>query len=238
MSEINGNTRATLTQVIQRALEKNAREMHVALPATVVTYKITSGKICADVQITIQYEDAGEYIDFPRINNVPVQLPSGNAGQAFLSMPIQAGDSGLLIACDYGIDGWKSTDGDEITEPSSIIRHSFSHAIFIPGVGTNVLAYSGINDDEILMKNTDGDITVDASGDINITGCDTGKYIKIGNTTTQNPVIASSLNVLMTAILTTINGTIPGVLSAWTNATTGYPTIVCNKIKIPPSTET
>lgn len=268
MSLNNENFKTTLLQIIQKALEKSAKNTSVALPATVINYKINGNKVCADLQIMIKYEDNSQYVDFPRVNNVPVQIISGSSGRAFLSMPIKPGDTGLVIACDLGIDNWKGSDGQSASEPSSLIMHSFSHAIFFPGIGTNITEYPGINTTDIKLVNEDGSIVIKSTDDFSIQNIDcsltmdndtikitntsggvellatngdiivkpstSGKYIKIGSYPQENPVIANELNILLSAIFTTINAVIPGVSAAWA---AGYPNIICKKIKIPPYTE-
>lgn len=73
----------------------------------------------------------GTYVmeELPIIPCVPVCVP--RSGAAMVSLPIAAGDTGLLIICGPAIGHWRVGDGD-VTDPGDLRRFHLSHAVFLP----------------------------------------------------------------------------------------------------------
>lgn len=96
--------------------------------------KITSfdaSKNTASVQISSQAQLAnGKIIDYPILEECPVFVLSG--GDAFISFPINAGDSCILLFNDRDFDKWFLTGETNI--PLSARAHSLSDAICLVGV--------------------------------------------------------------------------------------------------------
>lgn len=67
--------------------------------------------------------------DLPVVPSVPVCFP--RSGDAMVTLPIAAGDTGLLIVCGPAIGHWRVGDGD-VTDPGDLRRFHLSHAVFLP----------------------------------------------------------------------------------------------------------
>lgn len=126
-------TDTTLEEVLQEVLDVRLSDVHTALPGKVVRYD--AAKQVADVQPMVR--QAAEAPDgavvtraFPVLPSVPVVWPAG--GGFFLSLPLAAGDTGLLVFCELPIDRWRAT-GQE-SHPADVRRHHVTSAIFFPGL--------------------------------------------------------------------------------------------------------
>ena len=120
-----------LAAVISAAIETKMVDVHTSLPARVESYD--AGAQTADVKPMIRRVMRSQTMervaeDLPVIPTVPVLWPRG--GGAFLSLPLAAGDFGLLVLTEYSIDRFRSTGED--TDPGDERRHDLANAVFIP----------------------------------------------------------------------------------------------------------
>lgn len=119
---------------IIRAFDVRAQEeVYTALPAVVEKYDPTLNQV--DLKIAVKdvrrSEDGSPvYFEFPIIPNVPVNLPRG--GGMIISLPLQAGDSGLLVVSTLEVGGWELS-GEAPAEPLNVSRQSLSSCTFVPG---------------------------------------------------------------------------------------------------------
>ncbi len=148
----------TLAQVITDAMEQRLTEVHTAMPGSIVSYD--SAKQLAVVQPSIMRKyKTGEIISFPVIYNVPVAFP--RSGKAFLSLPLKAGDSVLLIFSERSLDIWLSGGGT--VDPQDVRKHHISDAIAYPGIypANNPFVGHATN---LLLGNDKAVISLDPSG--------------------------------------------------------------------------
>ncbi len=163
-------------------------------------------------------------VDYPVLTDVPVHFPSG--GGAILSMPIAAGDVGVLLFNDRDLDAWWQAGGANV--PNSGRLHSLSDAMFLPGLfaPSNPLPEGTTGDDVILtfggavIKITpagaisitavlgnnvtvlaDGTVQITGIGQVNVTALDVNK-IRINNGILS---LKTALDDLMTVLLAWIN---------------------------------
>jgi hypothetical protein len=241
MANYNKNKQFSLSQFIDKVIERQSKDIHTALPGKVVSYSISNGYLMADIQPLIKDEEDNIYEDFPTIPSVLVQMPAGLGGDAFINVPLSIGDNGLLIFCETGIDTWMNSNGSETVEPSQIIRHSLSNAVFMPGLTPTKVTYNNLSEDNIVINNDSGGVSVHSNGDVEVTDLATGKYIKLGNSPTDNPVNYSGLDTALSTLLALIDtqltalGQPGGIAASWNSTKAATKT---NKIKIPDSTET
>lgn len=119
----------TLADLVRRTQAATARTMRVAMPARVVDYD--SARSMVRVRIDQDEPDgAGGAISQPIVNEVPVSWP--RSGGAWMTFPISAGDTGLVVFADRDIGAWV-TDGARGL-PESDRLHAHNDAIFIPGI--------------------------------------------------------------------------------------------------------
>jgi len=119
--------------VLREILDARAAEIHTALPARVVSYD--AAKQVADLQPMVRdvartVEGALVARSFPTLPSVPVAFLRG--GGYYLTVPLEPGDTGMLIFSELPIDRWRST-GQE-AHPVNARRHGVGNAVFYPGV--------------------------------------------------------------------------------------------------------
>lgn len=114
-------------ELYKRMMQKTNEGLRVAMPARIEAYNpLTS---IADVLVAIpQLRGDGSTLDTPIIAEVPVLWMRG--GDSSITFPLNRGDQGLVIFCDYDIAKW-ATALDE-SAPQSLRRHNLTDAVFLP----------------------------------------------------------------------------------------------------------
>lgn len=147
-------TPTTLAEVIRAALEAQAADLHVSIPARVTRVDLAKGLL--DVQPLVQElveRDAGlESMSVPVIANVPVVWPG--AGGFRLTFPIAEGDTVLLIFSDRSLDQWLAKGGE--VDPRDPRRHALPDAIAIPGLRSFKDPWSGAAADGLTLGKDGG----------------------------------------------------------------------------------
>ena len=156
------DTSPGLASVIAEAIRTSLVDVHTALPGRVESYD--SSRQVADVKPMLRRVIRRENMDrvaeeLPVIPCVPVVWSRG--GGAFVSLPLAAGDSGLLVFSEYTLDRWRST-GDDV-DPGDERRHDLSGAVFVPGLFPSSETISDTSDSEVRIG-LDGDYVAAISG--------------------------------------------------------------------------
>lgn len=154
----------TMAKIIKDAVEQQLVDLHVSLPAKVISYD----GVRASVQPLLQrkYTD-GELVTLPVISNVPVIWPSTANAQVIL--PLKAEDTGTLLFSERSLDRWLVAGG--VVNPDDTRKFHLSDAQFIPGLRPFNIA-SDYDPDRIVIKNKDGRITVRDNGKFKIENTD------------------------------------------------------------------
>lgn len=123
----------TLPELVKKAIAGAMQDVHVALPGTVQRWDATAN--LADVQVAVKHplfdDDNGRtFEDMGVLLGVPVMWP--RAGGFILTMPLTAGDSGLLIFNSTAIGEWRSSG--QTSSPTDASRHSVGWPVFVPGL--------------------------------------------------------------------------------------------------------
>lgn len=124
-----------LAEVISGALSERLNNVHVALPAKVVSYDAAQNKISAQPLINQHYVDSDgndQSTPLPIVNEIPVIFPGSDGAR--IRFPITVGDTVLLIFCSASIDRWL-VRGDQV-DPEFDRRHDLNDAVAIPGLGS------------------------------------------------------------------------------------------------------
>ena len=156
-------------------------------------------------------------VDAPTITNVPVWTMQAEAGNAFIAMPLKAGDLGLIIFSERSIDTYLSSDGDKTIAPNDPRLHSFSDALFIPGLVPFSKAVKGIDDKAIHA----------GYGDIDLKLYDNGT-IQILNTANE---LISVLSELINNLITIPACAIPGFVNPALSAALGITKVKLDSFK-------
>lgn len=121
-------------QTLQASLDALKAEMHVAFPATVVSYDATERTV--DVRpglVRTFYDEAGEKQteELPVIPSV--RVARFRCGGFFIDAPLAAGDGVLVICCDRDPSAWS---GDPV-DPGDEGLHGLQGAVAIPGLAVS-----------------------------------------------------------------------------------------------------
>lgn len=151
----------TLADFAMRMRQVAGAGMRVGMPVRVISYDAARSMV--QVQIIQPQRNAdGEIVPQPIINEVPVMWP--RSGGAYMTFPINAGDTGYAHFADADIGAWV-TDGQAVTDSDR--QHHINDAVFYPGpVGGGIaanpdaveIAYAGA----LFRINADGTVTIDA----------------------------------------------------------------------------
>lgn len=121
------NETPSLAKVIKDAIEARLAEVHVSLPAEIVSY---DGRK-ADVQILLERKYvSGEVVKLPLITNVPVIWPQTTDGG--FRMPLEPGMTGSLVFSERSLDTWLVQGG--LVSPNDPRKFALSDAQFVPGL--------------------------------------------------------------------------------------------------------
>lgn len=144
--------------------------VHTSAPCVVIAYNTSGSHLYARVQIAVQQvEDiAGErkHVDHTILENVPVVLPYAQKLGLSVTLPIQAGDEGMLHFCERSIDGWQELGGIQPTrEPMMPRTHDYTDAVFVPGAISVPNSIQNYSTTAIEIRNSDGSVSASVSPD-------------------------------------------------------------------------
>lgn len=126
---INPVAQPEMKDILNRVKQNVFYNLNCVQIGTIVSYDPSNNT--ASVQINFQRQmPTNEIVDYPLLQMAPVFYLSG--GSASITLPIQAGDTCLVLFNDRDIDTWWSTG--EINVPSSDRAHNLSDAIVLVGI--------------------------------------------------------------------------------------------------------
>jgi hypothetical protein len=158
----------TLDQVIRKAVNAAALELHTWLPA-VVTQVLGNQRVNIQPLLQRRYvtpssptgqSTSGTLVKLPAIQNVMVGMPMG-AGYS-IKLPVKVGDTGIALFCERSLDNWSNGSGS-FTDPADVRHHDLSDAIFIPGIVP--FANQTMDDtDDLVVTNGEAQLRVQEAG--------------------------------------------------------------------------
>ena len=115
------------------AREENLRlDLETAFPARVQSYDAAAqtADLVPLIRRQVPQPDGSHTLEeLPVLPSVPVCFP--RMGLGVLTLPVAAGDTGLVVVCSGAIGHWRVGDGD-VADPGDLRRHHLSHAVFLP----------------------------------------------------------------------------------------------------------
>lgn len=139
--------------VLREVLDARAADIHTAIPARVLSYDAAKQTVSVQPVVKDVYHVSDGTLQtrsYPTIPSVPVAFIRG--GGYFFTVPIEEGDTGMLIFNELPIDRWRST-GQE-SHPVDARRHGLKGAVFFPCVRprAQALTETGVDDHMVLGK--------------------------------------------------------------------------------------
>ena len=147
--------------VLLNSLKKNIFfKLNVCLPANVIKYNSSNNTVDIQPSIQVVLTD-NKFMDMPQIFDVPV-LELGGKGLS-VKIPLEAGDTGIVIFCDRDISLFKQEKKN--TQPNTLRKHDLADGIFIP------MKFGNSGSSNISIQNTDGSVKFEiTSSGINVKG--------------------------------------------------------------------
>lgn len=145
----------TLADVIDFYLANDRAELHVAVPGRVQSYDAAAQTVVVEPQTKKVSRDADDtrIVDtLPVLPAIPVSWPRG--GGYFLSMPLEAGDGGLIVFTDTDIGAWR--DSGQVADPGDERRHGLGGAVFVPGLEPVARALTGAGTGHLVVGKEGG----------------------------------------------------------------------------------
>lgn len=180
---------STLAGVIKTAIAKDRQSFDVMMPVEVVSYDRATNR--ATVRHMVQMVGSnGEVVSRANVASVRVQQ-FGN-GAFNISLPIQPGDKGWLMAADRDISTFQQGLGE--SQPNTARTHSFQDGMFMPDAMSNGDAPGGAGDRVVIGSNGGGTfMSFDDSGFyFNVGGVEwaltAAGFAQTGGTVTHNGV--------------------------------------------------
>jgi hypothetical protein len=146
---------ATLSEVINRAVENGSRALFTCIPAKIVKWDAAKQRANCQIlikQVTESEEGEREVASWPVVPGVPVQFPG--AGGFRVTFPIsdggggKAATTGTLFFSHRSLDKWLTGDGKEV-DPEFDHDHALTDAIFMPGLMPFGAAWGSCPDDSM-----------------------------------------------------------------------------------------
>ena len=119
---------------------------------------------CVDVLPAIQQirdvDGSRQYVNIPKLTNVPIVLPCSNALGLSITMPIKKGDEVVLLVSDRSLDNWQLDGGIQRPADETEIRHhDLSDCLCIPSALT-IAALDTYNNEAIEIGSPSVNVTV------------------------------------------------------------------------------
>jgi hypothetical protein len=170
---------SNIESLMKTIINQIFRNLNVCLPATVVTYNSEKNTVKLQPAIQDVLPDK-TFRTLPLLLNVPVLEIGGK--NLSVKIPLQEGDTGIVIFCDRDITLFKQEKKN--TQPNTLRKHDLADGIFIPmrfgnaGATDNISIESAdgstkfeVTSSGITIKgNVTIDGTVTSSGDITTAG--------------------------------------------------------------------
>jgi hypothetical protein len=209
-----------MAEILRTAIRARQSDIRTACPGIVVDYDPAAQTVSAKLAVNIP-DTNGVPFEAPILTDVPVLWQRG--GGFFASMPLDAGDVGLLVFSEMDFSGWRQTG--QVSDVVQERRHGL-YAYFLPG---------GCVD----AGSPQAAPLTGASGDYMVCGKDGGPVIKIkadgielGESASGYVALASKVNAELTAIANAFSTFVPGTGGAsFPSAYTSAGDVAATKVK-------
>jgi hypothetical protein len=146
------------------------KDVHTGIPAEIVAVDYSKGT--ADVKVL--YEGISPVGDIPELNDkystildVPIHINSAKGGKAKITLPVSAGDIGMLYFPERDMDGFSGSLVKNTKEEQT--THTSQGVYFIPEMPTTSKPIS-IDPDNVIITFENSKFTMKPDGNIDING--------------------------------------------------------------------
>ncbi len=181
-------------EILRAAIKARLADVRTSIPAMIETYDHATQTASVLLAVKLPKAD-GTPEELKPIADVPVCWPRG--GGYFVTMPLAAGDAGLLVFCEADFTTWRETG--EVSEPPQERRHGL-YCYFIPGGCKDGAELVDAEADALVIGKQGGNV-------IKISGTD----IQIGASAANFVALANKVDANFQAIVTMFSGWTPVV---------------------------
>lgn len=156
------------TQQFKEMLRAALIDFRVAAPAIVQSFDPATQTVSVQIAMTelVRGTKGPVWTVIPPINRVPICIPRG--GGFSVTLPIKAGDEGLLVFADTMFDLWWLSGGTQppagapVTQPQhERRRHDVTDCIFIPGIWNQTRLLSSYSNNSVQVRSDSGTVVMD-----------------------------------------------------------------------------
>lgn len=218
---INPNTDKSLQEVFELYFDYFSTIFHCIKVGKIISFDKTTQTCKVEILHKRKNEfvtSRNELLNYSELGDVPVVIMGG--GSSYITHPISAGDTCLLLFNDYQLTGWKHTGN---AEQSTVDRkHDISDAIAIVGLNALPNAIQNYSDyldlhysdnSSIIVGNTIevNNATINLNGNTNVTGDETVSGVitapTLNATSAANGTFVSADN----KTITVVNGIVTSI---------------------------
>ena len=154
-----------LEELIRVGFNNFIKDIHTALPAKVLRFDKVKQTVDLEIQQKRRFLDKREDALPPPLIDVPVHFY--RCGGLAITMPINVGDTGLVVFAERSLDEWQVLGSVEV--PSEARTHSLSDGTFYPTMHNDKNVISNYSDNlEIRTEDGNSKITISKDGRIEI----------------------------------------------------------------------
>lgn len=193
-----------LSEVIKFGIDQAIDDIFTATPGTVLSYDPTTNiavvKPMVKRALYAVDDEQRSYEELPNLASVPVVWP--RAGGFAVTLPMQPGDSVLLIFSHSGLAEWRASG--QLSEPADARKHSIGWPFAIPGAFPDSSPLSA--DPVDVAARTAGAVIGSIAGQGRIEF--TSSAIKIGKLAIDHVALATPTQAGLTACMASANAAI------------------------------
>ncbi|GHU95072.1 hypothetical protein FACS1894208_07260 [Clostridia bacterium] len=137
------------TEQVKQSILEQVNGLHTALPGVITKYD--KDKCEAEILPYGKFEKPdGSFIDYPKINEVPVMVFQGNSQKTTIAYPVLPGDECLLIISEYTLDTWRG----DMSESTNDLKFDLTNAVAFVGMfkKPNPLSAEAVDDDALIIE--------------------------------------------------------------------------------------
>lgn len=143
--------------------------VHTSIPGTVLEFDAATqtATVQPAIRKKVTLAEGVQSIPQPQLFKCPVVFPYSQTAGFSVCMPVQAGDSVLLIYAETSIDNWQDRGGESEPVEDTVSRaHDITDAIAIIGLTPSTTPVSGYPDGKsIQIRNKDQSVQIEVFND-------------------------------------------------------------------------
>ncbi len=147
-----------LSALLDERIAKGLGNLNCTTIGTIESFDSTTQT--ASISVNYKRKVGDVFVEYPLLLDCPIVFLSG--GSSYLTFPVAAGDTCIVMFCDRDIDTW--FDSGQILAPRSIRKHNLSDGIALIGIRSMLNMLTSFNVDRPSLTDQSGE-RLNQSGD-------------------------------------------------------------------------